>query len=191
MCSIILNINYNLCKMSLVPASLCNFCNSNDEYLWHFFVQCIFVSKFRDKIVNQSSTYTLDSSIWNSSFRAIKGCTSFFFDTIILIGKQTIYESKQNLLKPKFNVFSFKKNETSDKRAKQISFTRNGTIQIFNQHSITFAGTPRNFFKHIQINELNATNVSSVMQYSVNVSIVNSIVIVGFHCKQLVVSNVS
>ena len=54
-----------------------------------------------------------------------------------------------------------------------------------------FAGTPRNFFKHIQINGLDATNVGSVIQYSVNVSIVNSIVIVGFHCKQLVVSNVS
>ena len=33
-----------------------------------------------------------------------------------------------------------------------------------------FAGTPRNFFKHIQINGLDATNVGSVIQYSVNVS---------------------
>ena len=55
----------------------------------------------------------LDSSIWNSSFRAIKGCISFF-DSIILIGKQIIHESKLSLLKPKFSVFSFKKNETSE-----------------------------------------------------------------------------
>ena len=45
-----------------------------------------------------------------------------------------------------------------------------------------------NFFKHIQNDELDVTNVSIAV---FDVRIVNSIIILGLNCKPLIASNVS
>ena len=99
-------------KMSLIPSPVCSFCDNNDESLRHLFVHCSFVSTFWDQILNwnpicRDNFDNLDDnailfgipSTWQTEGNYL------ILNTIILVGKQTIYQCRKKLIKPSFAVF--------------------------------------------------------------------------------------
>ena len=103
------NGNY---KMSLIPSPVCSFCDNNDGSLRHLFVHCSFVSTFWDQILNWNPICrdNFDNLDDNAILFGIPstGQTEgnyLILNTIILVGKQTIYQCRKKLIKPSFALF--------------------------------------------------------------------------------------
>ena len=108
----ILTTNYSLYKMSLAPSPVCSFCDHNDESLRHLFVHCSFVSTFWDQILNwnpicRNNFDNLDDIAILVGIPSTGQTESNYLilNTIILVGKQTIYQCRKKLTKPSFALF--------------------------------------------------------------------------------------
>ena len=108
----ILTTNYSLYKMSLAPSPVCSFCDHNDESLRHLFVHCSFVSTFWDQILNwnpicRNNFDNLDdiAILFGIPSTGQTESNYLILNTIILVGKQTIYQCRKKLIKPSFALF--------------------------------------------------------------------------------------
>ena len=108
----ILTTNYSLYKMSLIPSPVCSFCDNNDESLRHLFVHCSFVSTFWDQILNWNPICrdNFDNLGDNAILFGIPSTGQMegnylILNTIILVGKQTIYQCRKKTHQAIFRSF--------------------------------------------------------------------------------------
>ena len=108
----ILTTNYSLYKMSLVPSPVCSFCDNNDQSLRHLLVHCSFVSVFWDQILNwnficRNYFDNLDdiSILFGIPSTGETEGSYLILNTILLVGKQTIYQCRKNLIKLSLALF--------------------------------------------------------------------------------------
>ena len=132
----ILTTNYSLYKMSLAPSPVCSFCDHNDESLRHLFVHCSFVSTFWDQILNwnpicRNNFDNLDdiAILFGIPSTGQTESNYLILNTIILVGKQTIYQCRKKLIKPSFALFLAKTDhlksleyQIAKKRGKLVTF---------------------------------------------------------------------
>jgi len=87
--------------MSLIPSPVCSFCDNNDESLRHLFVHCSFVSTFWDQILswNPICRDNFDNLDDNAILFGIPSTGQTEGNTIILVGKQTTYQTYQAIIR--------------------------------------------------------------------------------------------
>jgi len=104
-------VKYSLLT-SLIPSPVCSFCDNNDESLRHLFVHCSFVSTFWDQIliwnpICRDNFVNLDDNaiLFGIPSTGQTEGNYLILNTIILVGKQTIYQCRKKLIKPSFPLF--------------------------------------------------------------------------------------
>ena len=104
-------VKYSLLT-SLIPSPVCSFCDNNDESLRHLFVHCSFVSTFWDQIliwnpICRDNFVNLDDNaiLFGIPSTGQTEGNYLILNTIILVGKQTIYQCRKKLIKPSFALF--------------------------------------------------------------------------------------